>query len=530
MNRRNFVQLGVAGALPRGESERSKVKTKQARPNILMIVADQLRADCLGAYGNKVVRTPNIDRIAAEGVTFTNAYTSVPSCTPARSALLTGLGPWRHGMLGMVRMATRYPIEKPRALAESGYYTAVAGKNHFYPIRNSHGYHQMVLDEHCSYWFDKQENGTLGPASPEERCDYEAWFWSQLPTANPHATGLGWNDYRGKPFVFPEHLHATHWTGQTAVNFLNSYERAEPFFLKVSFIRPHSPYDPPSRWMNKYQDAAIPEAFEGDWAERLAPRSDSSNDIWHGKLPPETIRRSRQAYYGNVSFVDEQVGLVLQALERKGLLDETLIVFISDHGDMLGDHNLWRKTYAYEPSAKIPLLMRWPTGLIAARRGQKRSEPVELRDIFPTFLEAGSVPGAQETIQKMDGRSLLSLLRGDAQGWRQWIDLEHNICYHPSNHWNGLTDGRWKYIFHAQNGEEQLFNLERDPKELKDLAGVSGHEETLRQWRNRLVEHLSERGDEFVKNGKLALRPRGRMTSPNFPGYSAVRQGAELLE
>jgi arylsulfatase len=526
MNRRNFVRLGVAGALPQAEivNDMAKAKTrpKQSRPNILMIMADQLRADCLGAYGSRVVKTPHIDRIAAEGVAFTNAYTCVPSCTPARSALLTGLAPWHHGMLGMVRMATRYPVEKPRTLAESGYYTTVIGKNHFYPIRNSHGYHQMVVDEHCSYWFDKQEQGKVEAASPEERCDYEAWFWSQLPTANPHATGLSWNDYRGKQFVFPEHLHATHWTGQTAVNFINSYQRPEPFFLKVSFIRPHSPYDPPARWLKKYEDAAIPPAIEGDWAARYVPRSDSSNDIWHGKLPAETVRQSRQAYYGNVSFVDEQVGLILETLERRGLLDETLIVFMSDHGDMLGDHNLWRKTYAYEPSAKIPMLMRWPTGLVAAQRGQKRSGPVELRDIFPTLLEAGAIPQAQELIQEMDGRSLLSLLRNDGQGWRQWIDLEHNICYHLSNHWNGLTDGRWKYIFHAQNGEEQLFDLTRDPTELRDLAGVSGREETLRQWRNRLIEHLAERGDEFVKNGKLALRPQGRMTSPNFPGYSEI--------
>ena len=153
MNRRNFVRLGVASALPQAATEiseaRQKPRLKQSRPNILMIMADQLRADCLGAYGNRVVKTPHIDRIAAEGVTFVNAYTCVPSCTPARSALLTGLAPWHHGMLGMVRMATRYPVEKPRTLADAGYYTAVAGKNHFYPIRNSHGYHQMVLDEHC---------------------------------------------------------------------------------------------------------------------------------------------------------------------------------------------------------------------------------------------------------------------------------------------------------------------------------------------------------------------------------------------
>ena len=503
-----------------GVSAAPAQRKQMSRPNILMIMADQLRADCLGVYGNKTVRTPNIDRIGAEGAVFTSAYTSTPSCTPARSALLTGLAPWHHGMLGMTRMATRYPVEKPRVLAESGYYTTVVGKNHFFPIRNPHGYHQMLLDEHCSYWFDKHESHLSMAAGLEERCDYEAWFWSQQPTANPHATGLGWNDYRGEAFALPEHLHATRWTGQTAVNFLDSYQQSDPFFLKVSFIRPHSPYDPPSRWMKQYADAGIPPAVAGGWADRYVPRSDDTNDIWHGKLPDDVIRTSRQAYYANVSFVDEQVGLILEALERRGLLDETLIVFTSDHGDMLGDQNLWRKTYAYEPSARIPFLMRWPSGLLSARRGQRRPEPIELRDVLPTFLEAGTVPQAQEMIQRLDGRSLLALLRGEGVSWRQWIDLEHNVCYSPSNHWNALADGRWKYIYHAQNGEEQLFDLVHDPQELKDLAQVSEYSAPLRQWRNRLIEHLSERGDAFVQNGRLALRPQGMMTSPNFPGYS----------
>ena len=261
MNRRSFVQMGVASAL-------AAQTRKPSRPNVLFLMADQLRADCLGCYGNRVIQTPNLDRLANEGAKFTSAYTSVPSCTPARSALLTGLSPWHHGMLGMTGMAAGYPLEKPRAMAEAGYYTTAIGKNHFNPIRNSHGYHQMLLDEHCTYWFDKAEHDPKLVASPEERCDYEAWFWSQLPTGNPHATGLGWNDHRGRAFALPERLHPTTWTGDTAVNFLRTYDKSNPFFLKVSFIRPHSPYDPPARWMRKYQDADIPAAVAGDWARR----------------------------------------------------------------------------------------------------------------------------------------------------------------------------------------------------------------------------------------------------------------------
>lgn len=513
MNRRSFVQMGLTTAMQ--AQTPSRASSRRSRPNILLLMADQLRADCLGCYGNPVVRTPNIDRIASDGVRFTGAYTSTPSCTPARSALLTGLSPWNHGMLGMTRMASRYPLEKPRALAEAGYYTTVVGKNHFYPIRNPHGYHQMLLDEHCSYWFDKAEHNIAAAASPEERCDYESWFWSQMPCGNPHATGLGWNDYRGKAFALPERLHATTWTGDTAVHFVRSYERPDPFFLKVSFIRPHSPYDPPARWMNRYESADIPAPIAGSWAKRYIPRSWPGDDIWHGEVPASEARRSRQAYYGSVSHVDEQVGRILEALEQRKILDETLIVFLSDHGDMLGDQHLWRKTYAYEPSARIPLIMRLPAGASTSSRGVVRREPVELRDILPTFLEAAGSTASRP----MDGRSLFTLLRDQGAGWREWIDLEHNICYSPANHWNALSDTRWKYIFHARDGEEQLFQLDEDPHELRDLAGDTRYETMLRKWRSRMVEHLSIRGDEFARNGRLALRPEGRMTSPHFPGY-----------
>jgi arylsulfatase len=508
MNRRSFLQTGLASTL-------AAQSPRQSRPNILFLMADQLRADCLGCYGNRVIETPNLDRLAREGVAFSGAYTSTPSCTPARSALLTGLSPWHHGMLGMTRMATSYPLEKPRALAQAGYYTTAIGKNHFAPIRNSHGYHQMLLDEHCTYWFDQAEHDAKAAASAEERCDYEAWFWSQLPAGNPHATGLGWNDYRGRAFALPERLHATTWTGDTAVNFLRTYERPEPFYLKVSFIRPHSPYDPPARWMKKYEGAELPGAVAGEWAKRYIPRSGPANDIWHGAMPAEEIRKSRQAYYGSVSHVDEQVGRILEALEQRRLLDETLIVFLADHGDMLGDHHLWRKTYAYEPSARIPMLMRWPAGTLAAQRGTVRREPVELRDILPTFLEAAGTSANRP----IDGRSLLTLLRDEGRGWREWIDLEHNICYSPENHWNALTDARWKYIYHARDGEEQLFDLDKDPRELHNLASDPGHQQTVQRWRSRLVEHLSERGEAFVKGGRLVLRPQGLMTSPHFPGY-----------
>jgi len=487
----------------------ANAEAKHEKPNILLIVADQFRADCVHADGNGVIRTPNLDRIADEGIRFACAYSSTPTCTPARSALLTGLSPWRHGMLGYGRVAEKYPIEKPRALRDAGYYTFGLGKMHWHPQRNAHGFHQVLLDE-------------SGRAElPDFRSDYRGWFASEAPTLNPDATGIGWNDYASKAYALPERLHPTHWMGETAVRFLREYDREDPFFMKVSFARPHSPYDPPERFMRMYEDADLPKAAVGKWAARYAPRSGDDSAIWHGELGPEQVRRSRQGYYGSVTFVDDAIGRILDALEKRGWLDDTLVLFTADHGDMTGDHNLWRKSYAYESSARIPMLMRWPSRLCDAKRGQVSRRPVELRDVLPTFLDAAGAPGAET----LDGKSLLTLARNGGAEWRSYIDLEHDICYAPENHWNALADGTWKYIFHARDGEEQLFNLEQDPHELEDLASNAQYVDTLRTWRGRMVEHLAERGDEFVKDGALVKRPDPHLYSPNYPGCSCHPKG-----
>jgi arylsulfatase len=180
---------------------------------------------------------------------------------------------------------------------------------------------------------------------------------------------------------------------------------------------------------------------------------------------------------------------------------------------MTGDHHLWRKSYPYEASARIPMMMRWPAGLISTKRGQVLSQTVELRDILPTFLDVAGAPAERP----LDGRSLLQLVRSENAAWREYLDLEHGVCYSPENNWNAFTDGRVKYIYHAFHGQEQLFDLEKDPHELNDLAGDPKFEGQVRMWRNRMVEHLSIRGERWVKNGKLTTRKEPIPRSPNFP-------------
>ena len=489
------------GSIAAGMAMQGRAQTGGSRPNILLLMTDQHRADCLGASGNKVIQTPNLNSLASGGVLFRHAYSSTPTCTPARAALLTGQSPWSHGMLGYGKVAEHYPVEMPRLLRAAGYYTTGIGKMHWTPQRALHGFHQTILDES-----GREE-------SPGFRSDYRQWFRSQLPDANPEPTGIDWNGYAAKAFPLPERFHPTAWVADTAVRWLNDYRRTEPFFLHVSFERPHSPYDPPQRWWDRYAAADLPAAQAGSWAELFRTPSGRGPAVWHGDLGATTVRNARRGYYGSVSFVDEGIGRILETLDRRSMLDDTLILMLADHGDMLGDQYLWRKSYAYQSSAAIPLLVRPPKGLLAESRGRFLPHPVEIRDVLPTLLEAAgaAIP------QAVEGQSLLGLMRNPASAWREWIDLEHDVCYSPNNHWNALTNGRHKYIFHARTGEEQFFDLAADPLELHDLAGDSAHANESRIWRSRLTSHLAVRGAPWVVNGRLGLRPASQLYSPNYP-------------
>jgi len=504
LTRRSFLRSALlipASTVLAADVERFSSPAKK-RPNILFLMTDQQRGDCLGCAGNPVIKTPHLDSIAKEGVIFSNAYTSTPSCTPARSAILTGLSPWHHGMIGYGRIAGKYPFELPGALRDAGYYLYGIGKMHWFPQRRLRGYHEILLDE----------SGRV--ETPGFVSDYRQWFKEQAPDLDPDATGIGWNDYRAKAYALPERLHPTRWTADRAVDFIEEYDRPEPFMLKVSFARPHSPYDPPKRFIDMYDEDDMPAPAVGDWAARYDPHNEPPRpSLWHGDLGVQQSKKSRRAYYGSISFIDEQIGRILAALKKRVLYDNTLIIFLADHGDMLGDHHLWRKTYAYEGSAHVPMLLRWPKSMgMDNQRGKSLPQPVELRDVLPTFLDTAGA----EIPNHLDGKSLLQLVRGNTRDWRQYIDLEHSMCYNK-DHWNALTDGKAKYIYYAFDGREELFDLTKDPKELHNLADNPAHNSTLLKWRQRMVEHLSERGERFVSDGKLTIRKERMLYSPNFP-------------
>ncbi len=488
------------------------MNTDQKQPkrlNILFMMDDQHRGDCIGAEGSDWIHTPNLDQLAAEGALFTKSYTTLPSCLPARASLLTGMRPWAHGLLGYASMASSYPQTMPQMLADAGYRTHAVGKNHFEDVK--YGYESIDLEE---AWRG-QLNGPF-------KCDYRKWFEENHPEKDVDATGLGYTDHRGgRAWKYEEELHPTNWTADRAIEFLETYDDDRPWMMKVSFKRPHPPFDPPKRWMEFYEKRDIPMPVVGRWAEDWhggeVGSLEADPNAPRGEFPDEEILASRIAYYGCISHVDEQVGRVIQALKERGEYENTLVFFTSDHGDMMGDHHLWRKCYAYDGSARIPMIIRWPAGLnIDAERGGVFDQLVELRDVLPTMLDAAGI----EKPETVDGSSMLDLIRGEGE-WRTVLDLEHSYTYWEGNAWVALTDGRFKYIWFTLLGREQLFDLKNDPEEAADLADDPGSADLMKRWRKLMALHLEERGEEWVKDGELQVLKRSPVRSPNFAKHDA---------
>lgn len=501
MNKLQLISLACAGAYPSFQAMAQEKEDKNQHPNIILIMTDQQRFDALGAMGNESIHTPHLDRLAEDGTLFMNAYSSTPSSTPARAGLLTGCSPWKHGMLGYYKTAESYPYTMPQMLRDAGYFTFGIGKMHYTPQRNLYGFHGTLLDE----------SGRV--ESKDFVSDYRQWLQMEAPGANPDKTGIGWNDHRGGVYQLEEQLHPTFWTGEQAKKFVENYELDKPLFLKVSFARPHSPYDPPQRYYDMYKDKEVPAPWVGDWATRFADRPNKA-DAAFGDFGEEHAIDSRRHYYAAMTFVDDQIGEFIESLKEKGIYDNSLILFVSDHGDMLGDHHHWRKTYAYEGSTHVPFIVKAPKGdRFKTSRGKKMEEVVEIRDILPTFLDAAHITQPSS----MDGQSVLPLLTEGDHNWRPYIDLEHATCYDEDNYWAALTDGEMKYIWFFNSGEEQLFNLKKDRGEEVNLANKKRYKKELKKWRERMVEHLSERGEPYVKDGELNTFKQTILISPNYP-------------
>ena len=443
------------------------------RPNILVICADDHAAYVTGAFGNSTVRTPNIDRLAAGGIRFERAYCNSPVCTASRQSFLTGRYP---RSIGVTRLETALP-ESEVTIAETlrlaGFDTAAIGKMHF----NSdlrHGFDLRIDMPEYQKWLQAQ-----GPEELDEDLEvqppWQPFKDSAREWLNSACRPMGLSDRR---------MNGTYFAEQAA-EYLQA-PREKPFFLMVSFYEPHSPFRFPVEYRGKYDPTSFPVPVVGP------DDVDQIPEVFRDLTDPEK-QGIAAAYYTSVEFMDKNVGMVLDALDRSGQASDTIVVYLGDHGYMLGQHGRFEKHCSYEEAIRTPLVVRFPNRIAAGRRTQAL---VELVDLVPTLYHLCGYNSAAP----LQGRSLMPLLQGKTTKHR-----EHVVVEYAQNDEAMIRDEHWKLVFERgvqrrTDGYDtgrplgghkfRLYDMRQDPQEMTNLADKPGYEATRKHLTDLLVEHL----------------------------------------
>lgn len=459
---------------------------ERTKPNILILMPDQMRADCVGAAGNDAIATPNIDRLAREGVLFTQCCTSSPLCMPARASFISGQYPHSHHIW---RNEGRLPADYQSLfsrLREAGYRTAHIGKSHYYPHQGQH-----LRDEepymHARGFDDVHE--TTGPWATVGTRSYMTDRWQELGLLEAFRADYGRRrEARRKgevavwPSPLPEEEFLDSYIGRVAVEYLSGLDSDQPFCVFVGFGGPHEPWDAPGSYATMYRPEDMPAAIEPGRAGEWVPEhvAGAMNATGHVGLTEEAIARLRANYYGKISLIDMWIGRILEVIDRRGWADNTLVMLWSDHGEMLGDHGRLYKSVFYESALRVPLIMRWPG---KAEGGRVCDGLVSTVDLAPTILEAA---GAEDE-GDWQGMSVWRILDGEDEG-RQVVFSE--IGDGPLGNVMVRTR-RWKYVVDRDGRGVMLFDLHEDPQERENLLGHPDFAHIEREMRDRLLAFLT---------------------------------------
>jgi choline-sulfatase len=432
-------------------------------PNILILMADQLTPGALAAYGNRVTRTPHLDRLAQSGVVFDSAYCNSPLCAPARYSLLTGRLPSAHGGYDNAAALSSEAVTYAHLLRLAGYRTILAGKMHFIGADQLHGFEERLTTD-------------IYPADFAWTPDWRApgvrpsWYHNMASVleAGPcvRSNQLDFDD---------EVVHAAR---QKLFDLARDGER-RPFCLTVSLTHPHDPYAIPQEYWELYRD----EDIDAPRVPAAPPHEDAHSrrlrgviDIERTPVDADQVRAARRAYYGAISYVDEQVGKLLRVLEQTGQAEDTIVVFTSDHGDMLGERNLWYKMSFFEPASRVPLIVHAPQRFAARRVAAS----VSTMDLLPTLTGLAGAAALADDAPELAGRSLLPHLRGEAGHDGVAAEYLAEGALAPIVM---LRRGPYKFI-HSPADPDQLYHLPTDPDELRNLAADPGsHAQALTELR-----------------------------------------------
>ena len=455
------------------------------RPNVLLICADHWFGDLIGALGHPTILTPTLDNIIGNGIAYTNAYAPTPTCIPARRELMTGTHARTHGdrvfneTLPMPDLPTM-----AQTFRDNGYQAYGVGKLHVYPQRDRIGFDDVLLLEEGRHQFGMTKD------------DYELFLQEEGYAGQEYGHGASNNDYMVSPWHLPDYLHQTNWTVREMSKFIARRDPRKPGFWYMSFSPPHPPLAPLSAYLDMYRDIDIDEPFYGDWSEDPSgwPYALRARPVGRDTYSPDALKLARQGFYAQATHIDHQIRLVIGLLREENLLDNTVVAFTSDHGDMLGNHGLFAKSVMYENSAKIPMVLMPPADRDDLGRNVHDDRLAVQADVFPTLADICDVP-IPDTVE---GLSLV----GDER--REYVFGGHGEEDRPTRM---IRDTRYKLIYYPEGNVTQLFDLHDDPRETRDLSGDPDHANVKARLTDLLIENMYGGDVEWVDGGKLVGTP-----------------------
>ena len=495
------------------------------RLNILHILVDQMRFDCIASLGNPYLRTPNLDRLVERGTSFSSAYSPCPVCIPARCSMIYGQYPHSTGCYENGSMPVDGRQSLMDVLSEAGYRTHGIGKCHFSPdpaalrgFQTRETQEEIPVDHGSDDYLQFLENGGYSHV------------------VDPHGV-------RGAMYYIPQvspvsqQFHPTQWVGDRAVEFVSSPERADqPWYLYTGFIHPHPPFSPPSPWHKLYGVDEVPLPHFPCQYEHLLTYVNRAQNRYKYRdqgFDLNLVRLLRAYYYACISFVDYQVGRLLDALEQTGTLDTTLVVFTSDHGEYLGDYACFGKRGMHDASARIPLIASLP-GLFP--RNTRCQQPVSLVDLAPTVLAAAGRDSASTVSHRLDGLPLQEIVRGVAERGAVFAQLAYTRQFDGTNGDGFAPDEpvsdddraagslymavnrEFKYVYSASDRMEYLFDRRLDPLETRNRAHAPNFRRHSAVMRDLLMEHLRAGGETSGLDGSgwKLFPPRHLPRDPDF--------------
>jgi len=483
-------------------------------PNILFLLSDQQRWDCLGAV-NEAIQTPALDRLAREGALFERAYAPSPVCLPCRTSLLTGQYPSTH-------RASHNHTELPEdvsptiatVLRDRGYYTHIIGKSHFANCHDPMTRESAPFIHNRDYyrtwkgpWYGfERADINIGHSTEKHACGmhYGAWLEDQGVDTEIYFGHTRYEQFG--TWDLPEEFHNSKWIADTTIAAMeDAAQRGQPFFIWSNFQDPHNPCMVPEPWASMYDPQKIPtfgfkpgepECFRDkpDYYHELLqqpgpysckpsdPAMPGAGNVCHLDWSPDEIQRNAAAYYGMVSLMDHHIGRILEEIDRRGEADNTLVVFASDHGDLLGDHGLWFKSLvSYEESIRVPLLARFP-GQIP--EGLRVTSLQNLIDLFPTFCRFAGTPVPIEA----EGVDQSPVWTGRDEKLRDFTIVEERPYNTGWNQRIVITD-RYKLVYFAERETGELYDMQDDPDQVRNLWTNPEHTGLKNSLIRRILDH-----------------------------------------